>query len=440
MRGRPRPWLLLAVLLLVLAAYPASYGTRVLFFRRDRAEAQRALREYDFPAARVRLAACLRLCPSDAATRLLAARTARRDGDLAAAEEQLAACPAGEERALEWALLRAQRGQLQDVQPYLRSCLDVHHPARELILEALAWGSVQTYQLDQADSWVNELLAKAPRNPLGRLARAQTEESLGRDDRALADYRGVVADYPKYTTARGRLAALLLRTQKYEEAAAEYEELARHQPDQAVPLLGLARCWVRLERTEQARPIIQRLRQQYPDNSEVLLLCGQSALDEHHPAGAEPILRRAAALAPNDQEVQYQLAVCLGQLGRAEEARRHVERARQIEADLLRLEKAFAATVRTPTDPAPRIEAGRICLRNGQPGEALRWLNGALAVDPGHKPTHAALAEYFASVGDAEQAEHHRHLAGTSTDISGLGSRAYPPAAADPAPRTSEHR
>ena len=49
--------------------------------------------------------------------------------------------------------------------------------------------------------------------------------------------------------------------------------------------------------------------------------------------------------------------------------------------------------------------------RNGQDAEGLRWLYGALEVAPGHKPTHAALADYFASQGDVERAEHHRRLA-----------------------------
>jgi tetratricopeptide (TPR) repeat protein len=416
MCARRRRWLLLAALLLVLSAYPAWYGVCLLRFRRDRAEAEQALAAYDFAGARGHLASCLRLWPSDPPTRLLAAQAARRDGDLAAAEEQLEAYrtlrdAGAAERTLEWSLIQAERGRVGDVQAFLFSCLDVHHPASEQILEALAWGCVHNYQFDRARFWVEELLAKAPQNPVALLVRAQTAESLGQDDLALEEYRRLEADYPRYTLARAGLATLLFRSQKYEEAAAEYEELRRQQPEQVLYLLGLARCWERLDRTEAARPLIRRLEEQYPDNSEALLACGQFALGEHRPADAERLLRRAVALAPNDHEVHYQLGVCLQQLDLPEEARQHVERAKQIEADLIRLEKVFAATVRAPTDPAPRLEAGQLCLRNGQAAEGLRWLNGALEVAPGHKPTHAALADYFASQGNLERAEHHRRLA-----------------------------
>jgi tetratricopeptide (TPR) repeat protein len=416
MRGRRRRWLLLGALLLILAAYPGWYGVCILRFRRDRAEAERALAAYDFAAARGRLAGCLRLWPSDPATHLLAAQAARGDGDLTAAEEQLEAYRAlrghgTPESALEWSLIEAQRGQVQEVQGFLFSCLDVHHPESEQILEALAAGSVHNYQLDRARFWVEELLTRAPKNPVGRLVRAQTAESLGHDDLALEVYRSLVADYPRYAQARCGLAALLFRSQKYEEAAAEYEELRHQQPGQVLYLLGLARCRERLDRVDEARPLIRQLEEQYPDNSEALLECGRFALGEHRPADAERLLRRAAELAPNDHEVHYQLGVCLQQLGRAEEAQRHVERAKQIEADLVRLEKVFESTVQAPADPAPRLEAGQICLRNGQVTEGLRWLYGALEVAPGHKPTHAALADYFATQGDSERAEHHRRLA-----------------------------
>ena len=60
-----RRWLLLAALLVVLTAYPSWDGVCVVRFRRDRAEAERALAGYDFPTARDRLARCLRLWPSE---------------------------------------------------------------------------------------------------------------------------------------------------------------------------------------------------------------------------------------------------------------------------------------------------------------------------------------------------------------------------------------
>src|SRR5205809_2440762 len=187
-------WALGAALLLGLSGYLLWQGARALWFRRDLALAQRALAEYDFAAARPRLAQCIRLRPRDRAVRLLAAQAARRDDDLEAAEQQLdvyleLAGDSTSQGTLELALLQAQRGRVKEVVDYLISCLDVHHPASEQILEALAWGSIHVYRLDQATFWIQELLEKAPRNPIGRLLRAELTETMGNKERALEGLR-----------------------------------------------------------------------------------------------------------------------------------------------------------------------------------------------------------------------------------------------------------
>src|SRR5207253_1053833 len=109
-----------------------------------------------------------------------------------------------------------------------------------------------------------------------------------------------------------------------------------------------------------------------------------------------------------DREIYLQLGTCLEQLGKSEESRRCLQRHEEIEADTIRLEKVVEAMVKAPADPGPRLEAGQICLRNGQDQEGLRWLRGVLELDPKHKPTHQALADYYASHGDTERAEYHR--------------------------------
>jgi len=62
----------------------------------------------------------------------------------------------------------------------------------------------------------------------------------------------------------------------------------------------------------------------------------------------------------------------------------------------------------TPHDAALRYEIGMIFMRRGQTQEALRWLSGALQEDPRHRPTHAALADYFQRTGQPGPAARHR--------------------------------
>ncbi|MCI0641745.1 MAG: tetratricopeptide repeat protein, partial [Gemmataceae bacterium] len=276
------------------------------------------------------------------------------------------------------------------------------------ILEALAQGCVHVYRLDEASFWTKQLLDRFPHNPIGRLLDAQTNETMRRREKALQITRRLVEDYPGNDKARLYLAGLLVKTHKYDEAAAHYQKLHRRQPADLKPLLGLVGVLLKLERFDEAGPYLRELEDKHADNSVALLECGRYALYQKRPADAESLLRRAVQVAPFDHEVHFELAVCLQQLNRKDEAQRHLERFQEIEEDMKRLEKAFQGMVKDPADPAPRLEAGRLCLRNGQVTEGLRWLFGVLDLVPNHKATHEVLADHFDSVGDSARAKHHR--------------------------------
>ncbi len=407
---------LLMASLLTIGGYLFWQATPGARFRKAYAEAQRALSEYDFAAARGHLAECIRLRSDDPNVRLMAAQTARRDGDLEAADQLLGEyhqffSDVTPEERLEWALQQAQVGKFANVLPFLMECLEVRHPSSERIFEALAMGCVHVYNLDLASFWVGEMLEKYPKNPIGRLIRLQIAETLGGRDVLLAPLRELVAEYPRFAKARRQLAELLFQMQQYDEAAKEFEALIGQMPGQPMTLLSLARCRIKAGRTNAAKDLLRQLQEQFPDNSEVLLECGRNALREDRFADAEGLLRRAIELAPNDHEGHLELGICLQQLGKTEESKRHIDKAKQIEADLARLEKAVEAMIKNPSDPEPRLLAGQICLRNGQVAEGLRWLNGALERKPDHKPTHRSLADFYESQGDSQQAELHRRKA-----------------------------
>src|SRR5262249_17585190 len=161
----------------------------------------------------------------------------------------------------------------------------------------------------------------------------------------------------------------------------------------------------RQDRPDEARSILRELRQHHPDNSEVLLASGRLAIRDRQFGEAEGFLRWAVELAPFDHEIHQQLGICLEQLGHRDEAQAHVDRAKQIEADLARLEKVVPIAVKNPADAAPRLESAQICLRNGQYGEGLRWLNGVLERDPNNREAHEILSDYYASR-DQQRAEY----------------------------------
>src|SRR5262249_51990543 len=153
--------------------------------------AEQAIAGYDFAEGRRRLDRCLSLQPNDLELHLSAARAARRDGDLDAAQRHLSAYRAiaqhyTPQAALEWQLISAQQGHVRDVVNELMEAIDIHHPQTEQILEALALGCVQNYEFNQAMFWIQELLERSPKNAIGRLLQAQTIDTLGDRQKTIA--------------------------------------------------------------------------------------------------------------------------------------------------------------------------------------------------------------------------------------------------------------
>lgn len=404
--------LLLVVFVVSVSTLLAVPGIRFARGRLLEREARRALADYDFQTSRRLLERAGQLLPRRAEIWLLAAQAARRAGFLHDAQDYLSryeslAGVLTSEGLLEDQLQKVQAGDIERHVPTLITLADAGHPATEQILEALVVGSAHVYHLDRTGFWLHHLLSRFPKNPVGRLARARMDDTLGKRESAETRCRELLVDFPDHWDARMMLAGLLFRTQRFAEAAHEYDRLRVQRPDELAPLLGLARCRIHLGPPEIARELLDELVQRFPNSGEVQLEAGRFLLNQNRPLEAEPLLRRAVEVAPHSHEAHYQLALCLERLGYSNEARHHLQRFRQIESDLTRLEELLARIVKFPRDPAPRREAGLICLRNGALTEAFRWLSGALEIAPDDRPTHEALAQYYGQIGDANRATYH---------------------------------
>jgi tetratricopeptide (TPR) repeat protein len=408
---RRRPRLLAA--LLGLAALGAYVGGREVWAEYHYQRAQQALTRHDLDQARVHLDQCLRVRRDSPDVQFLAARTARRAGAFDDAERHLRAYRllggVPEAVELEQALLCVQRGDVGRFDNYLMSCVDRGHPDAVLILEALVKGYNSTFRLSQAYYCLQRWLEREPDNVQALLWRGETAERLRRNSsQTLEDYRRAVELEPDNDEARLKLAQLLASKNQVSEAVGHFERLRLRQPDNVAVLLGLARCRRDLGQSAEALELAERVLAAEPGHAAALYLRGRIALEAGRLGEAEDWLRRALAASPHDREVNYTLYQCLEQQGKEAEARECLARLQKIEADLDRLAEL---TKQIPTDPRNadlRCEAGRIFLKNGQEEEGLRWLESALHEDPGHRPTHAALAEYYETHGRPDLAALHR--------------------------------
>jgi Tfp pilus assembly protein PilF len=407
----------LAGLLAVLLGVGAYLGGRLLLFAYHLHAARTALDDQDCDAARPHLDACLRLDPDSATVHLTAARGLRRAGFYDDAAGHLReAQRLGDQTAdttLEWAMLGAARGDVPENEPFLQARLDDGAPESGLILESLAQGSIHIYHLGRARHYLELLLAREPDNALGLMWQAWLYEASGRPEKAMENLRQAVRLRPRQPQVRLQLARQALRQNELAFAEEQLAELRRRGYKRPDVLLTLARCRVQAGDPGAAAALLDELLAESPDDSAALVERGRLALQtEGDPEKAERLLRQAALQAPQDRLALNLLVQALSQQGKAAEGEEYATRLQHIEREMKRLEEVYKKMTQTPNDVSLRHEAGVICLNNGQDSEALRWLTGALQLDPSYAPAHASLAEYYERTGQPTLAARHRRLAG----------------------------
>jgi tetratricopeptide (TPR) repeat protein len=405
---RQHPWRVVLVLGVLVAL---AGGGVVLWARYQWQAAAEALTRDDLGHARTHLAWCLRFWPNDPSVHLLAARTARRQDDLDEAARHLAECRrlqgVSPDNALEWALLRAQQGDLEaDAVLWARAELD--GPEVPLILESLAKGYLATFRLTEALDAVDHLLQRGPEHCTGHFLRGTIVEGLGRPEDALAEYRKALDLDPWSDSARRRLAASLHSLGNAREAAAHYETLRRRLGDDSEVLLGLARCRLDAHDLAEAGDLLDAVLARHPDDVAALVERGRVAFQADGAAAAEPWLQRAVACGPHDLEAQRLLLLYLEAQDKRTEAHECLARLSEIEADHTRSNALMLQVLESPHDPALRCEIGTLLLRNGRPAQGVQWLFTALKEDPHYGPAHAALADYYDRTGRPELGAAHR--------------------------------
>jgi tetratricopeptide (TPR) repeat protein len=409
------------VLALGLALLAGGWYARVHYWlpRKSLGEAELALKQREFERARLELEKCLLAWPKDPRVYFLLARTARRAGDLDQAERHLRQCeqlqggrsdPRLGDTRLEKVLILAQRGEIAEAERFLRRRIQEGHPDRLLILETLSWEFMGRNRLSEALSLLNLWLEEQPDDYEALVRRGWVEEHMFDMDKAADDYRKALALRPERDNVRQRLTEVLLARNRTTDALAEAEELLRRQPDNPEANYCYARCLRLLGRTQAAEQLLDRLLAGQPRHAKALGMRAELAIEAGRDQEASKLLARAVELDPSDQSLKYTLLLCLNRLGRTKEAKSVEAKMAESAAEIKRMDKLVREVNQKPNDPALRYEAGMIFLRNGFTQDGLHWLSTALDVDPNHRPTHQALADYFERTGDESRARPHRQF------------------------------
>jgi tetratricopeptide (TPR) repeat protein len=294
----------------------------------------------------------------------------------------------------------------------LRTLVEDGHPDKLLILEAVTRGYVRGRRTEEALGCLKRWLEFEPDDAAALALRARIYDENKSYQAAITDYAHILSVDADNDAARFGLANALLAFKQPREAFGHFQVLKEHHYPKPDVLAGLARCHQEFGEIDEARKLFDALLANYPDHAPALTERAKLALADQQTDEAEVLLRRALQHDPAYREAHYTLYLCLKQAGKEEEAAKQNEKRKQVEADLMRLFELMNHEIpHNPQNPDLMHEVALICLRNSAPDMALFWLRRALRYDPEHRASHQALADYFESIGQHQQAAEHRKRA-----------------------------
>lgn len=361
--------------------------------------------------------------PDDPELHLLTGKAARLVGDYEMAERHLIRCQRLEEkpseaRLLEWALFKAETGDLKSVESFLREQVKRQPEQGAPIGEALAVGYLRVYRLTDALAALETALRQNPDSARALALRGRAYERVHAYGRAADDYERAATLDPDNDDHPLRHAKARLENGEPARAVVPLEKLRRLKPVNAEVLIRLAFAYNALGRLDEAIVLVDEILLREPELPLALSARGQLAFQEERLPEAEAWLTRAVAATPFDRQALYVLQQCLEQQGKTEAAAATKKRLKEVE-DLL--ERLIAISNRlmpqSPRDPALHHELGTILQKMGHAELARTWLHSALEQDPSYRPAHEALARYYAEAGESLRASQHQRAAETGTAV-----------------------
>lgn len=203
-------------------------------------------------------------------------------------------------------------------------------------------------------------------------------------------YRRAASLGPLEPRARMEWAEVLVGLGRYPDAERELASCRRRVPEPDRAAL-LAECLRLSGREGEARSLVSTALSEAPDHAGLNAAMAQLDLSAGRPADALARLDRALAADPHRDGWLYARGMALRRLGRDDEARRDLEAAEALKADLAEMSALNDEASLHPDDPEVRHRIGLICIRLGKPELAASWFRAALACDPGHAPSRAEL-------------------------------------------------
>lgn len=264
---------------------------------------------------------------------------ALRSGDIDAAERAFKTAtelnPRMPQPLVGLADVAQKRGNLEQAGNLLQQALTLA-PNDDGVHYALAIHHTNTQDYAAAEAQLKQVIELNPRQTVAQLDLANLyANALGRPSEAIATYRGVLTADPKHAGAHQGLAMALAKTGQFKEAETEFRKAAELAPGIPLPLHSLARMQLSRGQTDAGAAALEEALKVQPDFVPALLDKGDVLLGAGKPEEALALYDRAVAAQEKNATAHFKRGTVL-QL-----QKRHVE-AKQAYVTAISLDDAFA--------------------------------------------------------------------------------------------------
>ena len=291
-------------------------------------------------------------------------------------------------------LMQAQTGQLQDLELHIGRLLQDPQGDESNICEALVRGYRAAKQFQRAKEIIDAWQADFPEAAEPRYWRGALWLDSKFSDLAEVEFRRALELQPEHGKALFGLARLLQDRQAFDEALRHYRQFLSIKNNDPSALLGVVHCLRQLGRVAEAKGVIGRLSLgQHP--AEAGYEAGAIEVATGNYVRAIALLEPAQKTAPMHPGIRQQLAFALAAVGRSEEAQSHFAFLDDVHRYQMQSQELSEQVFGDPRDAAGRVRLAEVLLKLGQDEDALRWLYGALAIEPRLDSAHRVLMDYY---------------------------------------------
>lgn len=364
--------------------------------------------------ASLRIALCLRLWPRNADVQRLAARISRMTGDFPAAEDHLNNAlkienGATESTQLEFLLMRAQSGELDEVSQLLYAFVEREHPDSAMILETMTLTYMHNLQFGPAFVALNKWISIQAENARAYHYRGWVLERMDQPQKATEDYLQALELDPSLDRVRLRVGEMYLEDKDPLKALPHLNLLLERDPNRPEAQARLGQCRYLQGDLKEARRLLEMAVKNLPDDNPILLTLARLDIADDQPIAAEKKLRHALTIDTSDTECRFTLLTALRMQGRESDAAVELLEYQRQKDTLEKANKLLQSEAKFPSrNPQIAYEIGSLLLRIKHEKQGMHWMDEALARDPRHRPTHEFLADYFEKNGNPNRAAVHR--------------------------------